>query len=203
MGEVVPARTLPILDPPSPPTVHQLSQLALWELNIYHLRHQSITQLYKWLWAVNSWNVLFLEGLMNGGICAMTTYSSRRSRMSKQMNMHIFVLYFSPGLLGEWGNKVSILTHIHSNTPLTKIKHGYSQSPGWKATSHVSDLTICKLKEGNVHNDEWPYWVGPGLFHEDLSSIIRTNTVGYSQSQLSTCLICSFLGRGGGGGGFE
>ena len=29
MGEVVPARTLPTLHPPSPPTVHQLSQLAL------------------------------------------------------------------------------------------------------------------------------------------------------------------------------
>ena len=29
MGEVVPARTLPILHPPSPPTVHQLSRLAL------------------------------------------------------------------------------------------------------------------------------------------------------------------------------
>ena len=27
MGEVVPARTSPILHPPSPPTVHQLSQL--------------------------------------------------------------------------------------------------------------------------------------------------------------------------------
>ena len=32
MGEVVPARTSPTLHPPSPPTVHQLSQLALWEL---------------------------------------------------------------------------------------------------------------------------------------------------------------------------
>ena len=29
MGEVVPARTSPTLHPPSPPTVHQLSQLAL------------------------------------------------------------------------------------------------------------------------------------------------------------------------------
>ena len=29
MGEVVPARTLPTLHPPSPPTVHQLSWLAL------------------------------------------------------------------------------------------------------------------------------------------------------------------------------
>ena len=29
MGEVVPARTLPTLHPPSPPTVHQLSRLAL------------------------------------------------------------------------------------------------------------------------------------------------------------------------------
>ena len=32
MGEVVPARTSPTLHPPSPPTVHQLSWLALWEL---------------------------------------------------------------------------------------------------------------------------------------------------------------------------
>ena len=32
MGEVVPARTSPTLHPPSPPTVHQLSRLALWEL---------------------------------------------------------------------------------------------------------------------------------------------------------------------------
>ena len=32
MGEVVPDRTSPTLYPPSPPTVHQLSQLALWEL---------------------------------------------------------------------------------------------------------------------------------------------------------------------------
>ena len=29
MGEVVPARTSPTLHPPSPPTVHQLSRLAL------------------------------------------------------------------------------------------------------------------------------------------------------------------------------
>ena len=33
MGEVVLARTSPTLHPPSPPTVHQLSQLALWELS--------------------------------------------------------------------------------------------------------------------------------------------------------------------------
>ena len=32
MGEVVPARTSPTLHPPSPPTVHQFSWLALWEL---------------------------------------------------------------------------------------------------------------------------------------------------------------------------
>ena len=32
MGEVVPARTSPTLHPPSPPTVHQLSRLALEEL---------------------------------------------------------------------------------------------------------------------------------------------------------------------------
>ena len=35
MGEVVPARTSPTLHPPSPPTVHQLSQLALYELNFF------------------------------------------------------------------------------------------------------------------------------------------------------------------------
>ena len=29
MGEVVPARTSPTLHPPTPPTVHQLSRLAL------------------------------------------------------------------------------------------------------------------------------------------------------------------------------
>ena len=33
MGEVVPARTSPTLHPPSPPTVHQLSQLALLRVN--------------------------------------------------------------------------------------------------------------------------------------------------------------------------
>ena len=33
MGEVVPARTSPTLHPPFPPTVHQLSRLALQELN--------------------------------------------------------------------------------------------------------------------------------------------------------------------------
>ena len=32
MGEVVPARTSLTLHPPSPPTVHQLSRLALYEL---------------------------------------------------------------------------------------------------------------------------------------------------------------------------
>ena len=36
MGEVVPACTSPTLHPPSLPTVHQLSRLALYEL-IYHL----------------------------------------------------------------------------------------------------------------------------------------------------------------------
>ena len=35
MGEVVPARTSPTLHPPSPPTVHQLLQLALEELMIW------------------------------------------------------------------------------------------------------------------------------------------------------------------------
>ena len=34
MGEVVPARTSPTLHPPSPPTVHELSQLALKELSV-------------------------------------------------------------------------------------------------------------------------------------------------------------------------
>ena len=34
MGEVVPARTSPTLHPPSPPTVHQLSWLALRVLDI-------------------------------------------------------------------------------------------------------------------------------------------------------------------------
>ena len=33
MGEVVPARTSPTLHPPSPPTVHHLPRLALYELN--------------------------------------------------------------------------------------------------------------------------------------------------------------------------
>ena len=33
MGEVVPARTSPTLHPPSPPTVHRLSRLALLELS--------------------------------------------------------------------------------------------------------------------------------------------------------------------------
>ena len=32
MGEVVPAPTSPTLHPPSPPTVHQLLRLALYEL---------------------------------------------------------------------------------------------------------------------------------------------------------------------------
>ena len=50
MGEVVPARTSPTLHPPSPPTVHQLSRLALWELksmpaelNEFHLVRQPST----------------------------------------------------------------------------------------------------------------------------------------------------------------
>ena len=34
MGEVVPARTSLTLHPPSPPTVHQLSRLALYELKV-------------------------------------------------------------------------------------------------------------------------------------------------------------------------
>ena len=34
MGEVVPPRTSPTLHLPSPPTVHQLSQLALEELMV-------------------------------------------------------------------------------------------------------------------------------------------------------------------------
>ena len=33
MGEVVPTRTSPTLHPPSPPTVHQLSRLALLRVN--------------------------------------------------------------------------------------------------------------------------------------------------------------------------
>ena len=37
MGEVVPARTSPTLHPPSPPTVHQLSWLAFYELILLRL----------------------------------------------------------------------------------------------------------------------------------------------------------------------
>ena len=39
MGEVVPARSSPTLHPPSPPTVHQLSWLALWELTLPYPRN--------------------------------------------------------------------------------------------------------------------------------------------------------------------
>ena len=42
MGEVVPARTSPTLHPPSPPTVHQLSWLALWELNFNSMETQRV-----------------------------------------------------------------------------------------------------------------------------------------------------------------
>ena len=35
MGEVVPARTSPTLHPPSPPTVHQLSWLALLRVKVW------------------------------------------------------------------------------------------------------------------------------------------------------------------------
>ena len=42
MGEVVPAHTSPTLHPPSPPTVHQLSRLALEELIV--LRIKSVIQ---------------------------------------------------------------------------------------------------------------------------------------------------------------
>ena len=41
MGEVVPARTSLTLHPPSPPTVHQLSWLALWELILICWRRRS------------------------------------------------------------------------------------------------------------------------------------------------------------------
>ena len=37
MGEVVPARTSPTLHPPCPPTVHQLSWLALLRVKIWNL----------------------------------------------------------------------------------------------------------------------------------------------------------------------
>ena len=53
MGEVVPARTSPTLHPPSPPTAHQLSRLALSELiNIKicsNQIHLTIPHLYQ-LW---------------------------------------------------------------------------------------------------------------------------------------------------------
>ena len=35
MGEVVPARTSQTLHPPSPPTMHQLLRLALYELKLW------------------------------------------------------------------------------------------------------------------------------------------------------------------------
>ena len=53
MGEVVPARTSPTLDPPSPPTVHQLSRLALKELR----KSQGGFANLGWLWDTKlSWS---------------------------------------------------------------------------------------------------------------------------------------------------
>ena len=46
MGEVVPASTSPTLRLPSPPTVHQLSQLALLRVNISKGEDQHHTFLY-------------------------------------------------------------------------------------------------------------------------------------------------------------
>ena len=44
MREVVPARTSPTLHPPSPPTVHQLSRLALLRANLHHWPEQKCVQ---------------------------------------------------------------------------------------------------------------------------------------------------------------
>ena len=46
MGEVVPAHTSPTLHPPSPPTVHQLSRLALEELT---MQLHCILESHRWL----------------------------------------------------------------------------------------------------------------------------------------------------------
>ena len=58
MGEVVLARTLPTLHPPSPPSVHQLSWLALWELTS---RHTSANPTMPRL--VEDWQYLFMTVL--------------------------------------------------------------------------------------------------------------------------------------------
>ena len=48
MGEVVSARISPTLHPPSPPTVHQLSRLALEELTTIHYVMLSVYYRGKW-----------------------------------------------------------------------------------------------------------------------------------------------------------
>ena len=64
MGEVVPARTSPTLHPPSPPTVHQLSWLALQELilNIAILTNTPVTHptpIARKIWSVHYLTVLW------------------------------------------------------------------------------------------------------------------------------------------------
>ena len=63
MGEVVPARTSPTLHPPSPPTVHQLLQLALLRVNFnftcFHSR--SNNSLHLCMFQRCPWNAHFHE----------------------------------------------------------------------------------------------------------------------------------------------
>ena len=56
MGEVVPARTSPTLHPPSPPTVHQLSRLALYSL-IWSGRAQKLADSDDFLLARLNWQI--------------------------------------------------------------------------------------------------------------------------------------------------
>ena len=57
MGEVVPARTSLTLHPPSPPTVHQLSRLALKELTFDTACIWAITLLSQWSIKNCSWTM--------------------------------------------------------------------------------------------------------------------------------------------------
>ena len=102
MGEVVPARTSPTLHPSSPPTVHQLSRLALWELT-----KGCITQL-PIKTSVTIWHANISH---NKKVCRNPDKRfSETAKRAESLVGHFLCIY---GEYSDWQMSLPDVTYIH------------------------------------------------------------------------------------------
>ena len=149
MGEVVPARTSPTLHPPSPPTVHRLSWLALSELN--------------------SWKCLYLPSLQI--YCALTTTVSKTNNLYGQKYvskdhtgkltgclMHLTLLYQKQTIcmarnMSPWIIQINwVFSALTSNVSKTNNLIARHMTP-WIIQTHwiFSALTTNVSKTNNLY----------------------------------------------------